>query len=154
MTDFLILNVIGKYLSLFELPADEWNTQVSRNDSNLFELLAKSLPANDWNKLISRNDSNPFELPTNEWNKPPGIDNVLYVRWKGLGLKYHAVDREQTLCDVCLNRIPAFYCSNDVCALKHGQPDIDRITIKNAGKARGNDARDPGSFNGDGGMLS
>ena len=130
MTDFLILNVIGKYLSLFELPANEWNTQVSRNDSSL------------------------FELPANEWNKPACVNNVLYVRWKRLGLKDYAINREPPLCDVCLNGIPAFYRRNDVCALKHGQPDIDRIAIKNAGKARGNNARDPGSFNGDGGMFS
>ncbi len=52
MTDFLILNVIGKYLSLFELPADERNKRVSRNDSSLFELPAKSLPADERNKQV------------------------------------------------------------------------------------------------------
>ena len=81
-----------------------------------------------------------FELPANERNKSSCVNNILYVRRKWLRLKDHTVDREQTLCDVCLNRIPAFYRRNDVCALKHGQSDIDRIAIKNAGKARGNNA--------------
>ena len=82
-------------------------------------LLSRYLLTNGTSRYLAINASSLFELPANEWNKPPGIDNVLYVRWKRLGLKDYAINREPPLCDVCLNGIPAFYCGNDVCAFKN-----------------------------------
>jgi|GEM_PF-2936751 len=99
MTDFLSLNVTGKYSSLFELPAnslpaDERNKQISCNASRLFKLPATSLPADERNKqVLVIHDSSLF-LHLDERHEPPRIDNVLDIRRKWFGLKDRAVDRE------------------------------------------------------------